>query len=119
MRFYKTMAATLVAVLATNAGPDLSATFFNSSSSKVLFFGDSITHAGGYINALKALLTTKYPSLKASFVNAGLSSETVSHLTETGHPGPRPWLFDRFDSVMNAQKPDLVFACYGMNDGIY
>ena len=119
MRFRKMMVLVLVLALAGQTAPDLSERFFNNSGSVIVFLGDSITHAGGYINDLKALIVKRYPQSKAKFVNQGKASETVSGLTENGHPGPRPVVFDRLDTVLAAEKPDLVIACYGMNDGIY
>jgi lysophospholipase L1-like esterase len=56
------------------------------------------------------------------FLNLGLPSETVSGLTEPGHAHdsvPRPNLHDRLERLLQATRPDLVIACYGMNDGIY
>jgi lysophospholipase L1-like esterase len=32
---------------------------------------------------------------------------------------PRPNALDRLDAALKAVKPAVVFACYGMNDGIY
>jgi lysophospholipase L1-like esterase/pimeloyl-ACP methyl ester carboxylesterase len=55
-------------------------------------------------------------------LDLGLSSETVSGLSEPGHAGgafPRPDLHERLDRVLAQTKPNLVFACYGMNCGIY
>ena len=89
---------------------------------RILFLGNSITWAGGYVNDIEAYLTVHYPDSKFEFINVGLSSETVSGLSETGHAGgafPRPDLHERLDRVLTQTKPDLVFACYGMNDGIY
>ena len=43
-------------------------------------------------------------------------------MSEEGHAGgkfPRPDLHERLDRALPKTKPDLVFACYGMNDGIY
>jgi len=51
-----------------------------------------------------------------------LPSETVSGLSEPNHANgefPRPNLHDRLERLLAQTKPDLVFACYGMNDGIY
>jgi lysophospholipase L1-like esterase len=55
-------------------------------------------------------------------INAGLPSETVSGLSEEGHAGgkfPRPDLAERLSRVLEITRPDLVFACYGINCGIY
>ena len=46
----------------------------------------------------------------------------MSGLSEPGHAGgafPRPGLHERLDRVLSKLKPDLIVACYGMNDGIY
>ena len=89
---------------------------------KVLFLGNSITYAGAYINDIEAYIKLKNPENTSQFLNLGLPSETVSGLSEEGHAGgafPRPNLFERLDRVLTQIKPDLIFACYGMNDGIY
>ena len=75
-----------------------------------------------YVNDVEAYLTVQYPGRQFEFINVGLSSETVSGLSEAGHAGgrfPRPDLHERLVRVLEQTKPDLVFACYGMNDGIY
>ncbi len=89
---------------------------------RIVFLGDSITYAGGYIDFVEAYLRIKRPNLRCEFLNLGLPSETVSGLSEPGHAGgkfPRPDLHERLDRVLAQTKPDLVVACYGMNDGIY
>src|SRR6266853_405346 len=89
---------------------------------RVLFLGDSITYAGGYVNRFEELLFTQYPERQIEVIDCGLPSETVSGLSEPGHAGgkfPRPDLHERLGRVLEKVKPDLVFACYGMNDGIY
>jgi lysophospholipase L1-like esterase len=89
---------------------------------RVLFLGDSITHAGLYIDYLEGYLLTRFPEKHWEVINLGLPSETVSGLSEAGHAGgqfPRPDLHERLDRALEKVKPDLVFACYGMNDGIY
>jgi lysophospholipase L1-like esterase len=88
----------------------------------VLFLGNSITYAGNYITDIEACYTTWHPQQKIEFINVGLPSETVSGLSEAGHAGgrfPRPDLHERLHRILNVIKPDLIFACYGMNDGIY
>lgn len=89
---------------------------------RIVFLGNSITWAGNYVNDVEAYLRVQYPGRQLEFINTGLSSETVSGLSEPGHAGgafPRPDLHERLTRVLEQTKPDLVFACYGMNDGIY
>lgn len=89
---------------------------------RIVFLGDSITYAGGYVDYVQSYLKTHCAEHNYEIVDAGLPSETVSGLTEPGHAGgafPRPVLSERLERVLTRTKPDLVFACYGMNDGIY
>ncbi len=89
---------------------------------RIVFLGDSITYSGQYITDIETFLRIKYPRMECEFLNLGLPSETVSGLSEPGHAGgqfPRPVLRERLDRVLDQLKPDLVVACYGMNDGMY
>ena len=89
---------------------------------RVVFLGDSITYAGQYVEHIDAHFTALYPERQIEFLNLGLPSETVSGLSEEGHAGgqfPRPDLHERLGRILEKTKPDLVIACYGMNDGIY
>ena len=89
---------------------------------RVVFLGDSITYSGQYVETVAAYHQVRFPGCEIEFINVGLSSETVSGLSEPGHAGgkfPRPDLHERLARVLEKAKPDLVFACYGMNDGIY
>jgi lysophospholipase L1-like esterase len=89
---------------------------------RVVFLGDSITYSGQFVELLEAYLRVKNPLLRCEFLDLGLPSETVSGLSEPGHAGgqfPRPDLHERLDRVLAKAKPDLIVACYGMNDGIY
>ncbi|WEK18050.1 MAG: SGNH/GDSL hydrolase family protein [Candidatus Pedobacter colombiensis] len=95
---------------------------FSAGTKKILFLGNSITYAGQYITDIEAYCAINYPDRKMEFINMGLPSETVAGLSEPGHAGgkfPRPDLHERLDRVLEVTKPDLVFACYGMNDGLY
>ncbi len=90
--------------------------------SRVLFLGDSITYAGGYVDVIDEYLLRRFPERRYELLNAGLPSENVSGLTEPNHAGgafPRPDLAERLDRVSAKTRPQLVVACYGMNDGIY
>jgi lysophospholipase L1-like esterase len=89
---------------------------------RVVFLGDSITQSGGYITFLTHYLEKLYPKKDFDILGLGLASETLSGLSEDGHAGgkfPRPCLFERLGRLLDKAKPDVVFACYGMNDGIY
>ncbi|WP_080236506.1 SGNH/GDSL hydrolase family protein [Spirosoma rigui] len=89
---------------------------------RVVFLGNSITYAGGYVTNIDAYYRLHYPAQPIEFINVGLPSETVSGLSEEGHADgkfPRPDLHERLARVLALTKPDLVFASYGMNDGIY
>ena len=54
-----------------------------------------------------------------SIINHGLPSETCSGLSEDIHPFPRPNVHERLTRALEKIKPDVVFVCYGVNDGIY
>lgn len=89
---------------------------------RIVFLGDSITYAGGYVDDVEAYYVTRFPGQHFEFINVGLSSETVSGLSEEGQAGGkfrRPDLHERLGRILEKTKPDLTFVCYGMNDGIY
>lgn len=93
--------------------------FFLRDGQRVLFLGDSITNDGGYVRDVDAFLTTRFPGQRFELINLGLSSETISGLSEPDHPYPRPVVHERLQRALQKTKPDIVVACYGMNDGIY
>jgi lysophospholipase L1-like esterase len=86
---------------------------------RILFFGDSITQSGQYVNNFELYLLTRYPKKQFFIINHGISSETLSGLSEPDHDPPRPCALDRFTRDVANWKPDIIFACFGMNDGIY
>ncbi len=86
---------------------------------RVVFFGDSITQAGQYVVDIELFLLTRFPDHEFTIINHGISSQTVSGLSEPDHNPPRENALDRFDRDVVAWKPDVVVACFGMNDGIY
>ena len=115
-RFAAPLAALLLLVTTTLAGE------FLPGARRVLFLGDSITYSGYYVDRFETFLFTQHPERRIEVINCGLSSETVSGLSEDGHASgkfPRPDLHERLTRVLDQVKPDLVFACYGMNCGIY
>ncbi len=88
---------------------------------QVLFLGDSITHDGRYITFIEAYLRENAGTGEPlpALINLGLPSETLSGQSEPDHPFPRPDVHERLDRALEKVQPDLVVACYGMNDGIY
>ncbi len=92
---------------------------FPLKAKRILFLGDSNTHAGGYVNRIDLQLRLHKVAPLPEIINAGLSSETCTGLSEPDHPFPRPDVHERLDRALEKVKPDVVVACYGMNDGIY
>jgi lysophospholipase L1-like esterase len=93
-----------------------------TTSQRVVFLGDSITYAGTYVDFIEAAVRLHDPAWHGEILDLGLPSETASGLSEPGHAGGRflrPDLHERLDRVLAQTKPDLVVACYGMNDGVY
>ncbi len=92
------------------------------SGKKTVFLGDSITQDGRYVSYASYYLNRLYPDKNFDIIGLGLSSEMVSGLSEENHAGgrfPRPNLFERLGRLLEKSKPDVVFACYGINCGIY
>ena len=87
---------------------------------RIVALGDSITYDGRWLADLVAWMERQ--GTTAEVIDMGLSSETVSGLSEAGHADgkfPRPDLHERLDRVLRLTRPDVVLACYGMNCGIY
>jgi len=110
----------LVAILiGLLTSPGFAATGNLLAGRRTLVLGDSITQDGRYVTFLEYYLHRLAPGSKADLISIGLSSETVSGLSEPGHPFPRPNALDRLSQALKSVKPQIVLACYGMNDGIY
>ena len=107
----------LVAVLGSTAPSSSAEEVFPGAAKRILFLGDSITHAGDYISLVETQL--RLQGYDGKLINLGLPSETCSGLSEPEHPFPRPNVHSRIDAALKKTQPDLVVACYGMNDGIY
>ena len=90
-----------------------------SSREIIVFLGDSITAAGGYVRNIDAVLKKRDPKNAPRVIGRGKSSETVSGLSEAYHPGFRPCIFARLDKILKDTNPTWVVACYGINCGIY
>ena len=89
---------------------------------RIVFLGDSITQGGDYVTDFECWLLSQKISIEV--LNLGLASETAADLTDEENAGHkksfgfgRPFVSERLDRVLIATKPDLLIACYGMNDG--
>ena len=89
---------------------------------RIVFLGDSITQAGDYVTDFDCWLISR--GLNIEVLNLGLGSETAADLIEAENAGHkasfgfgRPALSERLDRVLAETKPDILVACYGMNDG--
>ncbi len=71
---------------------------------RVVFYGDSITHAGWYSYYINGFYSTRFPNKKITFMNAGIAGGSAS----SGLPRLQ---FDVLD-----RKPDTVYMMFGMND---
>lgn len=83
----------------------------------LLLMGDSITDDGRYAALVDVQLRLRGAGVR--IINAGVSSETVSGLSEPDHPFPRPCALERLGRALEMARPDWVYAMYGINDGIY
>jgi lysophospholipase L1-like esterase len=119
-RFKNLLATVLILLSSLLSAAGLSAT--PPIEGKILFLGDSITYAGEYVNLIETAWRIQHANTPVEIINLGLPSETVSGLSEPGHAGgafPRPDLHERLIRVLDQVRPNVVIACYGMNDGIY
>jgi lysophospholipase L1-like esterase len=114
------VALCLLSAQARCAEPATSARSLVEQAKRIVVLGDSITYSGRWVAILNAWMESQ--GMTAEVIAVGLSSETVSGLSEEGHAEgkfPRPDLSERLDRVLRVTRPDLVIACYGMNCGIY
>ena len=111
------LAGLLVATLPPVGAAELAESL--KSAKRIVFLGDSITNDGRYISVIETRFRQEGITPLPEMLNLGLPSEGCTGLTEPGHPFPRPNVHERLDRVLQKAAPDVVVACYGMNDGIY
>ena len=85
----------------------------------ILFLGNSITYGGRYVDYIETAFILQEQAHEIRVMDLGLSSETVSCLSELDHPFPRPCVLGRLEASLDSIHPDQLVACYGMNCGIY
>lgn len=86
--------------------------FALSSGDRVVFYGDSITAQRLYTRLVEAMVVSRYPNLRVSFYNAGVSGDTV----QGGKSGPASLRVTRDATPFH---PTVVTVMLGMNDGHY
>lgn len=74
---------------------------------RLVFLGDSITHAGFYVEPIESMLWCLHPELELEFFNAGVSGDVAAQAAE------------RLEAEVIAQDPAVVFVLLGMNDAGY
>ncbi|HZZ19974.1 MAG TPA: SGNH/GDSL hydrolase family protein [Opitutaceae bacterium] len=79
---------------------------------RVVFYGDSITQAGGYCTMVEEYARSRFPKWDLRFYNAGVGGDTV----QGGWAGKADLRVDR-DVI--SLKPTVVTIMLGMNDGGY
>ncbi len=72
---------------------------------RVSFFGDSITHGGGWHRALILYYLTRFPDRAISFTNSGSGGDNSSNALKV-----------RLEPDVVARKPNTVVVMFGMND---
>lgn len=88
---------------------------------RIAILGDSIAYAGHWANEVENTLRDDKKFAACEIVNFAVPSETVAGLSEYGHAGgrfPRPCLHERLSRILKMYQPQLILACYGMNDGL-
>jgi lysophospholipase L1-like esterase len=113
------MLLTFLLLMSSAAGTRAGEEFALKGGERILFFGDSITQGGAYVTDVELYLRTRFPSKTFTIINHGISSETISGTSEPDHDPRRPDAHDRFERDVAAWNPDVVVACFGMNDGNY
>ena len=76
------------------------------SGDTICFLGDSITHGGQFHEFLQLFYATRYPHLKLSFHNCGISGDNAQGMSY------------RFKDDVLIHNPSHVFLMTGMNDVI-
>ncbi len=72
---------------------------------------------GGFKSqTFKSILKVSHGSPSKHFIEKANSLQSKRH---AGDRFPMPCLFERLGRLLDKVKPDMVFACYGMNCGIY
>ena len=92
------------------------------SAERIVVLGDTVTHAGGWVANFAAWMEAR--GMTGDVINVALPGETCflppdGPRAEASSPkhASHPDVFSRLDRVLRLTRPDLVIACYGIDDG--
>ena len=71
---------------------------------RVVFWGDSITHAGSYVQMLSDFYLTRYPERNVRMFNSGVGGDNAGAA------------MTRWEDDVRRREPTVVTAMFGMND---
>ncbi len=74
------------------------------NNDRVCFLGNSITHNGHYYSYIYLYYATRFPEMRMSFINAGISGDTAFGM------------YNRLDEDVYANDATIVLLSAGMND---
>lgn len=106
---FSAAASLLLAFVAKGAQ---SAPFALHNGDRVVFYGDSITDNAPYTSLIEMFVSTRYPGMDVSFMNAGVGGDRVSG----GWMGA---IDDRMSRDLFSRRPTVITCMLGMNDGGY
>ena len=99
--------ATALLALAGGLSAQLSVDFMTGD--RVVFVGNTFAERQQLFSNFETMLTLAQADKQLRFRNLGWSADTLSLK-------PRPRDFGDEDQHLHAQKADVIFACYGMNE---
>jgi lysophospholipase L1-like esterase len=106
------LVAFLLAVGASRVARAEEPAFALHDGDRVVFYGDSITQAGGYCTMVEEYTRSRFPIWDMRFYNAGVGGDTV----QGGWAGKAD---ERIERDVISLKPTVVTIMLGMNDGHY
>lgn len=74
---------------------------------RVVFVGNSITHAGRYHQYIWLYYMTRFPDMPLTIMNAGIGGEVAGQM------------FDRLNTDVYSRNPTVIALTFGMNDTGY
>jgi lysophospholipase L1-like esterase len=116
-----TAAAARTAIYTSTGRADLTAVGTPlATGTRIVFFGDSITHGGGYITPLNTAIASGAGTQgkTITLINRGINGGTAANIRDGspiwGYPGNSPQA--SFDSLLVSDQADIAVVYIGIND---